>query len=85
MSRDGVTLNGVLDWRLDLLSTLHTQHVITPNHSAIADLHTLQINVTHAKSFPACSVFTSSCLVTASNNGSSYPNGGSLPTEHSCN
>jgi hypothetical protein len=42
----------------------------------------------HAKSFPARSVFTSSCLVTASNNGYSSASGlksalndGSLPTE----
>jgi hypothetical protein len=39
--------------------------VSTLNYSAIADFHTLQITTAHAKSFPAWSVFTSSCLVTA--------------------
>jgi hypothetical protein len=46
-----------------------TQLVITLNYRAIADFHILQITVTHAKSFPAHSVFTNSWLVTASNNG----------------
>jgi hypothetical protein len=54
---------------------LNTQLVITFNYSAIADLHTLQITTAHTKSFPACSVFTSSCLVTASNNGYSSASG----------
>jgi hypothetical protein len=40
-------------------------NTITFNYSAIADFHTLPITSTHAKSFPALSVFTSSCLVTA--------------------
>jgi hypothetical protein len=90
LSREGVTLDGVLDWILDLWST-STQLAVTLNYSAIADLHISQIAITHAKSFPARSVI-SSCLVTASNNGyssasvlKSYLNGGSLPTEHSCN
>jgi hypothetical protein len=49
-------------------------------------LHTLQITSAHAKSFPASSVLTSSCLVTAFNNGCSSAsgfrsslNGGALP------
>jgi hypothetical protein len=57
--------------------------VITPNFSAIGDFHTLP---NHAKSFPARSLFTSSYLVTASNNGYSCASvlkssldGGSLP------
>jgi hypothetical protein len=48
--------------------------------------YTLQITVTQSKSFPASNVFTSSCLVTASNNGYSSAsvlksslNGSSLP------
>jgi hypothetical protein len=44
---------------------LLTWLVITLNYSAIANFHTLQITTAHAKSFPACSVFTSSCLVMA--------------------
>jgi hypothetical protein len=66
----------------------NTQLVTTPNFSAVTDLYTLQITVTHAKSFVARSVFTSSSLVTASNNGyasasglKSSLNGGSLLTE----
>jgi hypothetical protein len=38
-SREEVTFEGVLDWRWDLLTTL--------THIAVADLHTLQITVTH--------------------------------------
>jgi hypothetical protein len=66
----------------------NTQLITTRNYtrSVIADLHTLQITVTHAKVFS--SVFASSCLVTVSNNGQFYAsglrsslNGGSLPTE----
>jgi hypothetical protein len=58
------------------------QHVITLNYSPIVNFHTLQ------KSFPTRNVFTSSCLITASNNGYSSAsglksslNGGYLPTE----
>jgi hypothetical protein len=61
-----------------------TQLVITLIYSAIANFHTLQ---NHAKSFPARNVFTSNCLVTASNNGyssvsglKSFPIGGTIPT-----
>jgi hypothetical protein len=43
------------------------------------------ITTAHDKNFPACGVFTSSSLITASNNGSSglksSLNGGSLPTQ----
>jgi hypothetical protein len=82
-----MTIDGVLDWLLDLLTTL-ARNVITLNYTTIADFHTLQVTVMHTKFFPAHSVFTSSCLVTASNNGyssasgiKSSPNGYSLPTE----
>jgi hypothetical protein len=61
--------------------------VIAFSYSAIANFSTLQITPIHAKSFPAINVFTSSCLVTASNNGYSFysvlkssVNGGFLPT-----
>jgi hypothetical protein len=69
-----VTLDGVLDCILDLLST-YIHLGTTSNYSAIANYHTLQITNAHAKSFPARSVFTSSCLVTASNNGYSFASG----------
>jgi hypothetical protein len=41
-----VTPDGFLDCILKLLTTL-TQLVITLNYSAVADLHTLQLTVTH--------------------------------------
>jgi hypothetical protein len=45
-----------------------TQHVIALNYSAIANFDNLQFTREHAKSFPARSVFCSSCFVTVSNN-----------------
>jgi hypothetical protein len=77
----------------DIAFTDHfnTQLVTTLNYSAIANLHILQITRAHANSFPGRSVFTSSCLVTVSNNGYSSAsglksslNGGSLPTAPKC-
>jgi hypothetical protein len=66
----------------------NTKLVITLNYNAIADLRTSQTTPARANSFPACSVFTSSYLVTATNNGYSSAswlkfslNGGSLPTD----
>jgi hypothetical protein len=66
---------------------LNTQLVITLNCSTVAHFLTLQLTRSHAKSFPACSVVNSSCLVKASNKGYSSAfifksslNGGSLPT-----
>jgi hypothetical protein len=44
---------------IGFIDHFNTRLVTTLNYSAIADFHTL------IKSFPACSVFTSSCLVTA--------------------
>jgi hypothetical protein len=65
----------------------NTQLVTTPNYSVIADLHNLQITAAHAKNFQSA-VFTSSCLVTASNSGDSsasaptpWPVGHSRTTE----
>jgi hypothetical protein len=46
LSQGGVTVDGVLDWRLDLLTTL-----TMPNYIAIADVHTLHISTAHTKSF----------------------------------
>jgi hypothetical protein len=43
----------------------HLQVVTTSKYNIIANFHTLQITRAHAKSFPARSLFTSSCLVTA--------------------
>jgi hypothetical protein len=66
-----VTVDGVLDWLLDLLTTythnLELQIITAP--SLISTL--LQIIAAPAKSFPACYVFTSRSLVTASNSGDS--------------
>jgi hypothetical protein len=80
-----------LGFGLDIgfIDRFNTQLVLTLNYSTIANLHTLQITRAHIKSFPACSVFTSSCLVTDSNSsyssvsGLSSLNGGSLPTLNS--
>jgi hypothetical protein len=79
-------IDGVLDWILDSMTTL-TQLVITLNYSAIANFQTLKITTAHATSFKVCRVFTSSCLVTVSNNDyfsaswlRSSLNGDSLPT-----
>jgi hypothetical protein len=43
------------------VNLLHTQLVLTNKYRAIADLHNLQLTVTHALEFP---VFTSLTLVT---------------------
>jgi hypothetical protein len=50
---------------------LYIQLGTTSNYSATPDLHTLQITTAHAKTFPACCVFNSRFLVTASNSGDS--------------
>jgi hypothetical protein len=80
LPRDGVTIDEVLDYVLDLLTTLthdSEQQVITAP-SLISTFH---------KSFPARNIFTSSSHVTDSNTGGSSAsaltssvNGGSLPT-----
>jgi hypothetical protein len=81
----GVTLTGILDWILDSLTTL--QHDSELQVITAPSLISKRYK-SHAKSFPARNVFTSSCLVTASNNGYSFAftpkfflNGGSLPTD----
>jgi hypothetical protein len=61
----------------------NTRLVTTINYRAITNFHTLQITRAQAKFFSACSVFTSSCLVTAYSSASglkSSLNGRSLPT-----
>jgi hypothetical protein len=52
-----------------------TQLVITLNYSTISYFHTLQVSRAHTISLATCSVFTSSCMVTASNNGYSSASG----------
>jgi hypothetical protein len=83
----GVTVDGLLNWVLDLLISLNTQQVITVNYSDIANFHTLPTTL----SFPASSVFTRRFLITASNNGyssvsglKSSLNGGPIPNGYSC-
>jgi hypothetical protein len=49
---------------LDIGFNHHLQVVTTNNYITIPNFYTLQITRAHAKSFPACSIFTSSCLVT---------------------
>jgi hypothetical protein len=49
---------------IGFIGHFNTQLVITLNYSAITNFHTLQITGANAKSFPACYVFTSNCLVT---------------------
>jgi hypothetical protein len=50
---------------IGFIDHFNTQLGTTSNYSAIANLHTLQITRTDAKSLPACCVFTSRSLVTA--------------------
>jgi hypothetical protein len=59
------------DWWTDLLTRLHTSLGTTSKYSAVADLYTLQITTTPAKLFPACCVFSSRSIATASNSGDS--------------
>jgi hypothetical protein len=60
-----VTLDGVLDWIRDLLTT-YTHDLELEAITAPA-----LISTAAAKSFPACCVFTSRSLGTASNSGDS--------------
>jgi hypothetical protein len=58
-----------MDWWIDLLTTYthHSElHIIT----ALSLISTLHKSI-HAKSFSACTIFSSRCLVTALNNGDS--------------
>jgi hypothetical protein len=60
-----------LGLEIGFIDQFNTWLVTTLNYSAIADLYTSQITTAHAKSFPACRVFTSRSLVTAYNSGDS--------------
>jgi hypothetical protein len=82
-----VWLSTGLGLDIGFIDYFNTKLVITHNYSVIANFHTLQLTRAHTKPFPALSVFISSCLVTASNNGCSSSSvfksslkGGSLPT-----
>jgi hypothetical protein len=55
---------------IEFIDHFITRLVTTSNYSTIANLHTF-ITTALAKSFPACNVITSSCLVTVSNSGDS--------------
>jgi hypothetical protein len=59
-----------MDWWINI-DHLYTRLGTTSNYSAIAYLHTLQITPATAKPFPACCVFISRSLATASNSGDS--------------
>jgi hypothetical protein len=50
---------------------LHIRLGTTSNYTATANLHNSQITTGPAKLFPACCVFTSRSLTTASNTGDS--------------
>jgi hypothetical protein len=54
-----------MDWILDLFTQLGN----TSHYSAIAYFHNSQITAANTKSSPACSVFNSRSLATASNSG----------------
>jgi hypothetical protein len=56
-----IIIRRVLSWMIVFIDTLYIQLGTTGNYRAIADLHTLQFNVTHALGF---SVFTSRILAT---------------------
>jgi hypothetical protein len=81
-----VIVDGVFGLDIGFIAHLYTQLGTTGNYSATANLHNLQITTEPAKTFPACCVFTSRSLVTASNSRDSSAsalesslNGGSLP------
>jgi hypothetical protein len=66
-----VTCKGFWIGCLDLMTTCITRLGTTSNYSATANLRNSQFNIPPAKLFPACCVFTSRSLATASNSGDS--------------
>jgi hypothetical protein len=56
---------------IGFIDHLHTPLGTTSNYSTVSNLHTLQITAAFAKLFPACFVFNSHSLATASNIGDS--------------
>jgi hypothetical protein len=72
---------------IEFIDHSYTRLGTTSNYSTTANLHNSQITTALAKHFPACCVFTSPSLITASNSEDSSAsalkscmNGGSLPT-----
>jgi hypothetical protein len=62
----GVTIDGGFGLDIGFIDHLYTRLGTTSNYSATANLHNSQITSAPAKPFPACCVFTSRSLVTAS-------------------
>jgi hypothetical protein len=62
-----------MEFELDIgfIDHLYTRLGTTSNYSAADNLHNSQTTTAHAKPFPACCVFTSRSLATASNSGNS--------------
>jgi hypothetical protein len=68
MSRFRLTIDGFLDWWMDLLTTLTHDSELQAVNSATDNLHNSQITTAHAKDFPAYYIFNRS-LATDSNSG----------------
>jgi hypothetical protein len=85
-----VTVDGIFGLEIGFIDNFSARLVTTINYSAILNFHTLNTSA-NVKSFPACSVFSTCCLVTAPTMAipasvlKSCLNGGSLPTELSQN
>jgi hypothetical protein len=62
---------GIFGFNIVFIDHFNTRLVTTLNYSAIANLQNSQIIIAHAKSVPACSVFSSRSLVTDYNSGDS--------------
>jgi hypothetical protein len=70
LSGDIPHLNSCVDWILDLLTT-YTHHSELQVITALLLISMSQITTAHAKSFPACCVFTDYSLAVALNSGDS--------------
>jgi hypothetical protein len=79
LSRVGVTIDVVWICEWMYWPLIHTTRKY--NYSATANLHNSQMIRAHAKRFPACCVFTSRSLATASNSGHSFTRSGSIFTD----
>jgi hypothetical protein len=73
---------------ISFIDHLPTQLETTSNYSAIANIHILKTTAGDSESSPACSIFSSHFLVTASNSGRSpasaltpFPSGHRFTTE----
>jgi hypothetical protein len=65
---------------IGFIDNLYIRLGTTSNYSATFNLHNSQMTTAHAKSFPACCVFTSRSLPTASNNGHSSASRSYVPS-----